>query len=236
MTFENRTVIITGAAGGLGSVVVRRFFAEGANLVLPARSASSVRSLYERFDSSARVLALQADLTVEADAERVVQEALTRFTRVDVLANIAGGYAGGKPLSDVSLDEFETMMNMNLRTAFLMSRAVLKPMLQQRFGRIVSMAAMPALRSGANKGPYALAKSGVIALTEIIADEVRGTGVTANVIVPGIILTQENMSSMPNADTGKWTPPEDIADAILFLCSEGARSINGTTVKMFGRL
>jgi NAD(P)-dependent dehydrogenase (short-subunit alcohol dehydrogenase family) len=236
MRFENRTVIITGAAGGLGPVVAERFFAEGANLVLPVRATSSLRSVAERFGTSSRVFVLHADVAVEADVQRVVEETLTRFTRVDVLVNIAGGYSGGKGIADVSVEEFERMIEINLRTAFLLSRVVLKPMLQQRYGRIVSMSAMPALRSGATRGPYAIAKRGVIALTEIIADEVRGTGVTANVIVPGIILTEENRSSMPDADTSKWTPPEDIAEAILFLSSEQARSINGTTVKMFGGL
>ncbi len=236
MTFQNRTVIITGATGGLGPVVAQRFFAEGANLVLPVRAASSVKSVSERFGNSSRVLALEANLTVEADAEHTAEEALKKFTRIDVLANIAGGYAGGRPIADVSTEEFESMLEINLRTTFLMSRAVLKAMLQQRYGRIVSMAAMPAVRSGANRGPYALAKRGVITLTETMADELRGTGVTANVIVPGIILTEENKSSMPDADTSTWVPPEDIAEAILFLCSENARSINGTTVKMFGGL
>lgn len=217
-------------------MVAQRFFAEGANLVLPVRAASSVKRVSERFQHSSRVLAVEANLTVEGDAQRVVEEALKKFTRIDVLANIAGGYAGGKPIADVSVEEFERMLEINLRTTFLMSRAVLKPMLQQRFGRIVSMAAMPAVRSGANKGPYALAKRGVISLTETMADELRGTGVTANVIAPGILLTEDNRSSMPGADTSKWVPPEDIANVILFLSAEHAGAINGTTVKMFGGL
>jgi len=233
MTFQNRTAIITGAAGALGRVVAQRFFDAGANLVLPMRTPSSAQ---DAFLHSPRVRIVAADLTVESDAQRVVDEALATFTRVDVLANIAGAYAGGKPIADVSVKEYETMLNVNLRTAFLMSRAALKPMLRQGSGRIISIAAMSALRSGEKKGPYTLAKRGVITLMETIADEVRGTGVTANVIVPGMILTEENRSAMPAADTSKWTPPEDIADTILFLCSEQARSINGTIVKMFGGL
>ena len=128
------------------------------------------------------------------------------------------------------------MMTLNLRTAFLVCREVLPLMMAQKSGRIVNIAAMPALTSGAKKGPYAISKRGVIALTETIADEVKGSGITANTLAPSIIVTDANKAAMPNADFSKWVTTEEIADAILFLCSEKARSINGNVVKIFGGL
>ena len=126
------------------------------------------------------------------------------------------------------------MISMNLRTCFLMSRGALRQMLHQQFGRIVNMSAMPALTTGVKKGPYAISKQGVISLTEILAAETKGSGITVNAIAPSIIFTDANKKSMPDADSSKWVTPGEIADVIMFLCSDHARSTSGNVVKMFG--
>jgi len=187
-------------------------------------------------NASSQVLMVEADASKEADAQRVVNEAIKAFKGVHGLVNIAGGYAGGKTIAEVPLAQLHAMLEKNLQTSFIMSQAVLKEMLAQRWGRVVNIGAMPALTSGAKKGPYAISKRAVISLTEVIADEVRGTGVTANVIVPGIIRTEENTTAMPEADTSAWIAPEDIAEVILFLCSDASRAVNGSIIKMFGGL
>lgn len=238
MTFAGRTAIVTGASGALGRVVAKKFFDAGANIALPVRSSAAVRSLTESFGTdSARILVAECNLESEESVGRFVEIASERFRRVDALANIAGGYTGGKTVAETPPADFERMWGTNVRTMLLMSRAVVGSMLRSgAHGRIVSIGAMPALTSGAKRGAYALSKRAVIALTEIIADEVRGSGITANVIVPGILRTEANLASMPQADTSKWVTPEEVADVILFLCSEQARSINGTVIKMFGGL
>lgn len=231
-----KTYIVTGAAGALGSVVARRFVDEGANVVLPVRAAQR-NTLSDRMkDASSHVLLVEADVSQEGDAQRVINEAIRVFNGVHGLVNIAGGYAGGRTIAEAPLSELHAMLEKNLQTAFVMSRAVLNQMLDRGWGRIVNIGAMPALTSGAKKGPYAIAKRAVISLTEVIADEVRGTGVTANVIVPSIIRTEDNVAAMPHADTSLWVTPEAIAEAVLFLCSDASRSINGSIIKMYGGL
>ncbi len=235
MNFQGKTAIITGGTGALGSVVVKKFFDAGANIAIPYHSESSTKSLPKNvLEASDRLLLMQTDLSSHTQVGEFVEYVVRDFGSVHFLANIAGGYAGGTAIADVSLDEWESMMTMNLKTAFLMCREVLKPMTLQKSGRIVNIAAMPGLTSGAKKGPYAISKRAVITLTETIADELKGSGITANAIAPSVILTEANRHSMPNSDFGKWVTPEEIADLILFLCSDGARSMSGNVVKMFG--
>lgn len=235
MDFRNKTAIITGGTGALGSVVAAHFFAAGANIAIPFRRTSSNNLLpTEIRHSTDRVWMSETDISVEQQIIKFVMDVKSRFHSIDFLANIAGGFAGGNAIANVTLDEWDRMMNLNLRTAFLMSREVLKVMIPQNAGRIVNIAAMPAITGGANKGPYAVSKRGVITLTEAIAAEVKGKGITANAIAPSIILTEENRRSMPDADLSRWVTPEEIAEMILFLCSESGRTVNGNTIKMFG--
>jgi NAD(P)-dependent dehydrogenase (short-subunit alcohol dehydrogenase family) len=126
------------------------------------------------------------------------------------------------------------MMAMNLKTTFLMCRAALPAMRKQLFGRIVNIASVHALVPKANASAYAVSKRGVVTLTEAVAEETKGSGITANAIAPSMILTEANKHSMPTADFSKWVTPEEIADTIVFLCSDGARSISGNVIKVFG--
>ncbi len=137
-------------------------------------------------------------------------------------------------MDEVSIDEFDGMLNLNLRTTFLVCRSVLKVMRKRGEGRIVNIAAMPAVTPSAKKGPYAISKRGVITLTETIAEEVKASGITANAIAPSIILTEVNRKSMPNADFKKWVTPEEIAHLTIFLCSDESRSVNGNVIKIYG--
>jgi NAD(P)-dependent dehydrogenase (short-subunit alcohol dehydrogenase family) len=233
MQSQSRTALVTGGNGGLGSVVVQAFFDAGCNLAVPVHQSSDVPPLADRY-SSGRVFVSEADLNSEPKVRTFVSQVRDKFGSIQYLVNIAGGYAGGNSIDQVSLDEWERMLTLNLRTAFLTCRAVLPIMRRQKYGRIANISAMPALTTGANKGPYAISKRGVIALTEIIADETKGTGITANAIAPSIIVTESNRKSMPGADVSKWVTPDEIAHLVLFLCSDQARSISGNTIRIFG--
>ena len=228
-----RTAIITGGTGALGSVVIQKFALRGVNLALPVREASSLDYIARSYPANKLYVAV-IDLEDESSVASLVRQAVGKFGRIDHLVNIVGGYAGGSPIDKVTLEEWERMMDVNLRTAFLACRAVLPVMRQHAYGRIVNIAAMPALMSGARKGPYAISKRAVISLTETIADETKGTGITANALAPSIILTEANKQSMPDADFSKWVTPEEIADLILYVCSEEARSVSGNVIKIYG--
>ena len=232
---SERVVVITGATGGLGSAVVREFAQTGARLALVGRSAERLEGLVDRVGlPDERILPLPADVTQEEGVGRLVTTVLDRWGRLDVLLNTVGGWAGGKPVWETSVEAWDRMMKLNLRSAFLLSRAVLPPMLESGWGRVVHVASKTAVAPRAKQAGYAVSKMGLITLVEVIAAEVKGTGVTANVILPSIIDTPANRRMMPKADPAKWVPPERIAATMRFLCSDEAGSINGARIPIYG--
>lgn len=234
MNLEHKTAIITGGTGALGKVVAQKFFDANANVAVPFHSAGSEARLPATMTSSMCFFAMQADLSDEEQVNGFLKKVIGKFGSVHFLINIAGGYAGGSSVEELTLDEWERMMNINLTSAFLICRAVLPGMRAQRFGRIVNIASAQALIPKSNAAAYGVSKRGVVTLTEAIAEETKGSGITANAIAPSIILTDANKHSMPNADFSRWVAPQEIADMIFFLCSDGARSISGNVIKVFG--
>jgi len=180
------------------------------------------------------VLAIDADLTREDDVRRFTDRVSAVFAGIGVLVNAAGGYAGGNLVEETTMEEWDRMMALNLKTAFLLSRSVLPGMRAQRFGRIINVAAMPALFPASRRAAYAVSKRGVVTLTEVLSEETRATGITVNAIAPGIIHTAANLRSMPEADTSTWVTPEEIARLALFLSSDDGRSISGNVIRIFG--
>ncbi len=235
MTESGKRVIVTGGAGELGRVIVRRFLDEGAKIAVPHRSPSSGADLLALPGATAgRVLLHRADLSNEQEVGGFVDTVKAKFGGIDVLVNAAGGYIGGSEIKDVTPADWDAAMSTNLRSAFLVCRAVLPVMLAGRRGRIVNIAAMPALAPSAKRGPYAVSKRGVVTLTEVLAEEVKHSGITANAVAPSIIDTAANRKSMPGADFSRWVPPEEIASLVLFLASDEARSINGNVIRIYG--
>lgn len=234
MHFEGKIAIVTGGKGALGSVIARHFLDHGATVVIPYRKNAGRPPDVPSELRNERTHLIQADLANNADAEAFVAEVAAKFGILDFLVNAAGGYAGGKTIDGVSFAEWEKVMEMNLTTTFLACRNVLRVMLPHNSGRIVNIAAMPAVMPGKEKGPYTVSKRGVITLTEVIAEEVKGKGITANAIAPSILLTEENRLSMPTADMRKWVTTEEVAQLVMFLCSDEARSISGNVIKIFG--
>ncbi len=232
MNAARRAAIVTGGTGALGSAVCAHFLNAGIQLGVPVHDRASRSRIQAQGDS--QVYVAEADVTDPGAVDGFVRDISKRFGAVDYLINIAGGYAGGNLIEEVTTDEWDGMMGLNLRSVFLMCRSVLPIMRGRNFGRIVSITAMPALEGGARKGPYTVSKGGVITLTQTIAREVRGTGITANAIAPSIIDTDANRRSMPDADYAKWVTVEEIAAMIDYLCSDSAKSISGNIIKMYG--
>ena len=234
-TLSDKVVLISGATGALGSAVTREFAQTDARLVLTARSEQKLERLIAKAGLTAeRTFTMAADVTQPHGVRELVDAAVAHFGRVDVLLNTTGGWAGGTPVAETSVEEWDHMLGLNLRSAFLLSRAVLPLMLEAGWGRIVHVSSRTAVAPRAKRAAYAVSKMGLITLTEVIAAEVKGSGVTANVILPSVIDTPANRASMPKADPSKWVPPERIAATMRFLCSDAATSINGARIPIYG--
>jgi NAD(P)-dependent dehydrogenase (short-subunit alcohol dehydrogenase family) len=228
-----RTAIVTGGTGALGFVVAQEFLRKGISLAVPLvpgqDPGEGARAL-----SAANVLLREADLRRERDVEEFVRAARAALGSIDILVNVAGGYAGGKRVEETPVAEWDSMMEINAKTAFLMIRAVLPLMRKQGFGRIVNIAAMPAVRPAPRRAAYAVSKGSVATLTEALHEEVKGSGITVNAIAPSTLLTEANKASMPDADTSAWVPLPEVVALINYLCSEEARSVSGNVIRIFG--
>jgi len=232
---RDRVVLISGATGALGSAVTRTFAHTAARLALTGRSEEKLERLSTETDlPEERVFTVAADATQAEGVEELVGAVVAHFGRLDVLLNTTGGWRGGASVWETSLKEWDHMLALNLHSAFLLSRSVLPHMLDAGWGRIVHVSSKTAVAPRAKRAAYAVSKMGVITLTEIIAAEVKGTGVTANVILPSVIDTPANRAGMPKADTSKWVPPERIAETMRFLCSDAGASINGARIPIYG--
>jgi NAD(P)-dependent dehydrogenase (short-subunit alcohol dehydrogenase family) len=233
--FSDRVVVVTGAAGNLGGAVARAFQAAGARLVLVDRRTDRLPSLFpELAGSPDHFLATSIDLT-DADAvQGMVDEVLGRFGRIDVLVNAAGGYRAGTPVHETPMETWDFMLDLNARTVFTVSRAVIPAMLEQGAGKIVNVAARAALKGGGKSAAYSASKSAVVRLTESMAAELKQRGVHVNCVLPGTIDTPQNRAAMPKADTSRWVTPEALADVMLFLASDAARAVHGAAVPVYG--
>ncbi len=157
-----------------------------------------------------------ADLMDEDSVAQMADRIYERFGRIDVLVNIAGGFAMGTPVAETPLSTWDLMLNLNARTVFLVSRAIIPIMLRQNSGKIVSIAARAALAGKAGMASYVVSKSAVVRLTESMAAEVRDHQINVNCILPGTLDTPRNRADNPDVDHSKWVPPQAIADVILF--------------------
>jgi NAD(P)-dependent dehydrogenase (short-subunit alcohol dehydrogenase family) len=174
------------------------------------------------------------DVTDERASAELVTGVVTRHGRLDALVNTVGGYAGGVALWELETKVFDAMLSLNLRSGYALARAVLPAMLKQRRGSIVNVAAKAALDHGAGAAAYAASKAAAVALMDSLAADVKGTGVRVNSILPSIIDTATNRRAMPSGDFAAWPKPEEIAQIILFLCSDNAAVIHGAAVPVYG--
>jgi NAD(P)-dependent dehydrogenase (short-subunit alcohol dehydrogenase family) len=147
---------------------------------------------------------------------------------------MVGAYAGGVPLWDVDPDLFDRMLALNLKSGYILARAVVPVMLQKKSGAIVDVVAKAAVDHAAGASAYAASKAGALAMMDSLAADVKGTGVRVNSVLPSIIDTEVNRRAMPNADFTKWPKPEEIAKVILFLLSDDAKVIHGAAVPVYG--
>ncbi len=228
MSLKGKTVLVTGGTGALGLVIAQRLSNEEARVSVSCRNAKEI----DRFPDPYRrhIQAIQADVTVESDVTRLFDKAGT----LDILVNAVGGFLHRTEITDTSLEQWNGMIDINLKSTFLCSREALRRMKGKKYGRIINISAMTGLRPSPGRAAYAISKAAVALFTEIAAQESKGTGITVNAVAPSIIDTAANRFSMPDEDHNAWVKPEHIADAICYLCSDAANDITGSIIKAYG--
>ena len=234
----DKIAIVTGGTGALGHAVVKALLENGVQVVTVYRSPEKLQELTNYVSPlKDRLTGIQGDVTDEGSVANLVQKTIERFGRLDILLNIVGGYMGGNTIAETKLDEFNKMMEMNLKSAFLCSRAVLPHMIKQNYGKIVSISARPAvdIRRRAKSGAYAISKTAVKVLTETIAEEVKDLNINVNCVMPGTMKTEDNIKAFPGANMSKWVEPNDVAKVILFLISDVSNITSGAAVPVYGK-
>lgn len=235
MKFENQVIMITGAAGNLGQALVKRLEGSGAHLALFDHRQGRLSKTYPQLETGDRnIFVDEIDLTDEVSVSGGVDRVLDHFGRVDVLINAAGGYRGGHSLDETSIEIWDSMINLNARSVFLVSRAVLPGMRDQGSGAIVNVGARPGEKGSKNAAAYSASKCAVLRLTESIAAEVKRDGVRVNAVIPGTIDTPENREAMPKANHNRWVKASAVADLILFLASDKGSGVCGASVPVYG--
>jgi len=233
---SGRIVAITGAAGGLGPTVARAFFDSGASLAVAGRGEESLVALLDSLRVPAgRRLATAVDLTDAAAASMWASRIVEKFGRVDVVVHLVGGYKGGASIEEIDTADWDALEQMLVRTTLNVARAFAGMLKAGGWGRFLAVTSAKAQAPSARSALYAMGKAASDALVLALADELRGTGATANLVVVDSIDAPETRAASPKKPYGKSTPAEEIAAAMLFLCSDQAATINGVRLPLTGR-
>jgi NAD(P)-dependent dehydrogenase (short-subunit alcohol dehydrogenase family) len=233
MRLLERQVLLTGGTGGLGSGVTPALLAQGATLTIPYQNSLGVEHLKQILspDEFARIQFIAIDLTNEFAVERLVNQ----MPRVDALIHLVGGFSMGKT-QDYSYLDWKRDFDLNLNTTFLLCKHSLRRMEEEQYGRIVTIGSRGAVQPVGQLAAYCASKAGVVALTQAIADEMKGTNITANTVLLSVIDTRVNRLEMGSAQADKWVKPDAVAELICFLASEAAQDLRGAAIPVYGNV
>jgi NAD(P)-dependent dehydrogenase (short-subunit alcohol dehydrogenase family) len=229
MSLSGKVLVITGSGGALGQAVAATLGGYGATLALIDHGAAPTAS-------AAGVMHYGGvDLSDGAAARAAMEKVFKDAGRLDGLINVAGGFHF-EEIGGGTLDTWDAMYRINVRTAVASCQAALPHLLRAGGGRIVNVGAMGAIKAGRGMGPYAASKAGVAKLTEALAEELKDRGITVNAILPSTLDTPKNRLDMPKADFTRWVTPAEAAEVIAFLVSDAARAVTGALIPVVGRV
>ncbi len=232
---KDKVVLITGATGGIGGAIAEQMKAAGATVVVTGRNLEKLSAFDDSF------IKIQSDLSIDGAAEKLIADTIEKAGHIDVLINNAG-ITADTLMMRMTDEQFDNVLNTNLRATFKMCRAAIMPMMKQRFGRIINMASIVGVVGGVGQTNYAASKGGIIAMTKSIAAEVASRGITANSIAPGFIKTpmtdvlsdELKAKYLEQIPAGRFGEPIDVANTCVFLASDEASYINGQTIHVNG--
>jgi NAD(P)-dependent dehydrogenase (short-subunit alcohol dehydrogenase family) len=237
MNLENKVAVLVGGEGALGRATTRKFLSVGAKIVIGWNSEeewAEARQLIPS-DQQNRVMNIKLDSTQEEQVQDLMKNAKGSFGSIDFLLHMVGLFHAGELIWETDLALFEKLYNTNLKSAFLTCKHGLKYMLEQNSGRIVLFPPRDSLEPQPRFGAYSIAKSGVVTLVSALREELKGTGITINGVMPAIMDTAKTRR-MPHADPDKWVKPEQVADLLSVLCSDESVALSGSILKVFGKL
>jgi NAD(P)-dependent dehydrogenase (short-subunit alcohol dehydrogenase family) len=228
-----RVALVTGGSGALGQAVVHRFLRDGDTVCVPYIVDAERAQLEASLDAATkpRVTLERCDVTDDAAMTRLAGAVAERHRRIDVLVTGVGGFAGGG-LVETDRATWDRMLAMNLTSAFTAARAVVPHMLAAGAGRVVMIASRAVVPPAGGFIGYTVAKAGVIALMQALAQEVKGRGVTVNAVAPSTMDTPANRAAMPDADPKGWVPVTEVADAVAALAAASAGHVTGTLLQI----
>ena len=227
---RGKVVMITGASRGLGRALTLAFAEEGANLVINSRNSDSLDPVVkEAEDAGAEVLAVPADVSVQADVERLVNAAVDRFGRIDVLVNNAGLLGPRVPIVEYPEDEWRKVLEANLTGPFLLTKALIPHMPEG--GSIINVTSGVSIKGRARWGAYSVSKFGMEGFTQILSAELEERGIRANSVDPGGMRTEMRAAAYPDEDPNTLVTPEENTDVFLYLASDESRDVTGERFK-----
>lgn len=233
MGLQDRTVMITGAAGHLGRAVAAAFGRGGARLVLVDRDAGALQRAFGEGDDR---LLLALDLLDAQQVRDGTARALAHFGRIDALCHLAGGFRMGEAVHETSAATWQFLLDLNARSLVNVAGAVVPHLIERGGGRIVTVGAAAALKGGGHMGAYSASKSALIRLTEAMSAELKDSNINVNCVLPSILDTPDNRAAMPDADASRWVATDALADVIAFLASDAARAVHGAALPVTGRV
>ena len=231
-----KTVVLTGGTGGLGSALIRRLVSGDYKLAVTYLLPEEARAFEEEFDiDEDRLWLTRVDATNAEAAASLFKDVAERWGNIHGLVSLVGGWAGGRDVEETDDVRFERMLDLNLRSAFYAVRAAVPHLKESGWGRIILVGSRAASDFPTSQAAFNIAKAGVVALGKSVANELEGTGVTANVLMPSVIDTPATRSSLPYADYVNWPTPDEIAAVAEFLLLEESSVINGAAVPVYGQ-
>jgi NAD(P)-dependent dehydrogenase (short-subunit alcohol dehydrogenase family) len=230
--FSNRIVLVTGGTGALGRAITLAFTECNATVISSYVNEREIEQI--KTETKSAVQLIKADITKAEEVDKLVSSIVGKYGRIHILVNVVGGYLGGKSIYQLEEKEWDLMMTLNLKSAFLISKYVVPQMISSKYGKIIHVSSRTGLRSEGYDSAYAASKSGLIRLVESLSEETKGSNINVNCIMPSIIDTEANRKAMPTADFNKWLKPGDLANVVLFLSSEEAKVITGAAIPTYG--